>query len=39
MTEQELKTQLVQLSRSLFERGFSAGGAGNISVKLDDNRF
>lgn len=39
MTEQELKTQLVQLSRSLFERGFSVGGAGNISVKLDDNRF
>lgn len=39
MTEKELKTQLVQLSRSLFERGFSVGGAGNISVKLDDNRF
>ncbi|KGQ24055.1 aldolase [Gallibacterium anatis CCM5995] len=39
MTEQEIKTQLVQLSRSLFERGFSVGGAGNISVKLDDNRF
>ena len=39
MTEQEIKTQLVQLSRSLFERGFSVGGAGNISVRLDDNRF
>lgn len=39
MNEQAVKQQLVQLSRSLFERGFSVGGAGNISVRLDENRF
>jgi len=39
MNEQEVKTLLVELSRSLFERGFSVGGAGNISVRLGENRF
>lgn len=39
MNGQEVKTLLVELSRSLFERGFSVGGAGNISVRLGENRF
>lgn len=34
MTEDELRKQLVDLGRSLFERGFSVGGAGNLSVRL-----
>lgn len=36
MTEQELREDLVRLSRSLYERGFSVGSAGNISVALAD---
>ena len=36
MTEQELREDLVRLSRSLYERGFSVGSAGNISVALPD---
>ncbi len=39
MTENEARRQLVELSRSLFERGFATGGAGNISVRLGDGRF
>ncbi len=35
-TEAELRDQLVTLSASLFERGFSVGSAGNISVRLPD---
>lgn len=36
MTGQELREDLVRLSRSLYERGFSGGSAGNISVALPD---
>ncbi|UFM66599.1 aldolase [Paracoccus sp. MA] len=36
MTEQELREELVRLARSLYERGFSVGSAGNISVALPD---
>ena len=36
MSEAELRTLLVQLSASLFARGFSVGSAGNISVRLPD---
>ncbi|MGR6980109.1 3-oxo-tetronate 4-phosphate decarboxylase [Testudinibacter sp. P27/CKL/0425] len=39
MSEQQLKQDLVNLARSLFDRGYSVGGAGNISVRLSDNRF
>ncbi|OZN24660.1 aldolase [Actinobacillus seminis] len=39
MTEQEQKTQLVNLARSFYERGYSVGGAGNLSVRLDDKRI
>ena len=35
-TETELREQLVELSASLFARGFSVGSAGNISVRLPD---
>jgi len=36
MTEDALRAELVLLGRSLFERGFSVGTAGNISVRLAD---
>lgn len=36
MSEQQLRADLVRLSRSLFDRGFSVGSAGNISVALPD---
>lgn len=39
MTEIEQKQQMVALARSLYERGYSVGGAGNLSVRLDDNRI
>ncbi|MDH2924976.1 ribulose-5-phosphate 4-epimerase/fuculose-1-phosphate aldolase [Nicoletella semolina] len=37
--EQEQKIQMVNLARSFYERGYSVGGAGNLSVRLDDNRI
>ncbi|MDB5371029.1 MAG: putative aldolase [Roseomonas sp.] len=36
MTEQDLREQLVAFGASLFQRGYSVGSAGNISVRLDD---
>ena len=36
MSEAKLREELVRFSKSLFERGFSVGSAGNISVALDD---
>lgn len=36
MTDTAARDRLVRLSRSLFERGFSVGSAGNISVAVDD---
>lgn len=36
MSEQELRQLLVELGASLFQRGFSVGSAGNISVRLED---
>ncbi|NVO14470.1 MAG: aldolase [Rhodoplanes sp.] len=36
MTDSAARDLLVRLSRSLFERGFSVGSAGNISVAVDD---
>lgn len=39
MTEQEQREQLVALAKSMFERGYATGGAGNISVKISDNRI
>ncbi|QIZ78900.1 aldolase [Ferrimonas lipolytica] len=34
MTEQQLRQQMVDLGRSLFERGYATGGAGNLSLRL-----
>ncbi len=39
MTENESRRELVLLARSLYERGFAVGGAGNISVRLEDGRL
>jgi len=36
MNETQARDTLARLSSSLFERGYSVGSAGNISVKLDD---
>jgi ribulose-5-phosphate 4-epimerase/fuculose-1-phosphate aldolase len=36
MTETELRALLVKLGASLFDRGYSVGSAGNISVRLPD---
>jgi ribulose-5-phosphate 4-epimerase/fuculose-1-phosphate aldolase len=34
-----MRAQMTAYARSLFERGFVVGSAGNISVKLDDGTF
>lgn len=34
--EREVRTEMAHLCRSLFERGFSVGSAGNVSVRLED---
>lgn len=36
MSEDLLRADLVRLSKSLFDRGYAVGSAGNISVRLDD---
>jgi ribulose-5-phosphate 4-epimerase/fuculose-1-phosphate aldolase len=36
MNEDATRALLVELAASLFQRGYSVGSAGNISVKLDD---
>ncbi|VVE12803.1 aldolase [Pandoraea cepalis] len=36
MTEQELRLEICRVGRSLFERRYVHGSAGNISVRLDD---
>ncbi|POY45719.1 aldolase [Avibacterium paragallinarum] len=39
MTELEQKIEMVNFARSFYERGYSVGGAGNLSVRLDENRI
>lgn len=39
MTEIEQKIEMVHLARAFYERGYSVGGAGNLSVRLDENRI
>src|SRR5699024_7705776 len=34
--ENEMRAAIVRYARSLFERGFTVGSSGNISVRLDD---
>ncbi|GEP10216.1 3-oxo-tetronate 4-phosphate decarboxylase [Methylobacterium gnaphalii] len=36
MTEAALRNDIARLCKSLFDRGFSVGSAGNVSVRLDD---
>ena len=38
MTDLAQKELMVQLGLSFYERGYTVGGAGNLSVRLDDNR-
>ena len=39
MNELEYRNQLVEVGRSLFARGYATGGAGNISVRMDNGRI
>ncbi|HFK7977804.1 TPA: aldolase [Klebsiella oxytoca] len=39
MDEVQLRRDLVHYARSLFERGYSSGGAGNISLRLPDGNI
>lgn len=39
MTEHEQRNEMVALARSLFERGYATGGAGNLSVRLEDGGY
>ena len=39
MSETQSRQDLVRYARSLFERGYSSGGAGNISLKLPDGHI
>jgi len=36
VSENQLREEIARLSRSLFERGFSVGSAGNISAAVED---
>lgn len=39
MNEIQLRQQMVELARSMFERGYATGGAGNLSLKLPNGHF
>lgn len=39
MSEKQLREDMVRYARSMFERGYSSGGAGNISLKLPDGNI
>ena len=39
VSEHQLREQLVHYGRSLFMRGYSSGGSGNLSVKLPDGGY
>lgn len=39
MNERELRDQMCRLARSLFDRGYAVGGAGNLSLRLPDGTF
>jgi ribulose-5-phosphate 4-epimerase/fuculose-1-phosphate aldolase len=36
MNEQQLRSQIAELGKSLYDRGIAHGSAGNISARLDD---
>ncbi len=39
MNEVQLREQMVKLASSMFMRGYSSGGAGNLSTRLQDGGF
>ncbi|EGR0234028.1 aldolase [Vibrio vulnificus] len=39
MNEEQIRQQVVELARSMFERGYATGGSGNLSVKLPNGHF
>jgi len=39
MSEQQLRDQIAELGKSLYDRGIAHGSAGNISAKLDDGNW
>ncbi len=39
MNEHQQRKQLCELAKSMFDRGYATGGAGNISVQLDNGMF
>ncbi|HHD2139545.1 TPA: class II aldolase/adducin family protein, partial [Klebsiella pneumoniae] len=39
MNELQLREQMVTLASSMFMRGYSSGGAGNLSTRLPDGGF
>ncbi|WP_022940324.1 aldolase [Psychromonas hadalis] len=39
ITEQQLRSQMVTLALSMFERGYATGAAGNLSLKLPDGNY
>lgn len=39
MNEAQLRQQMVDLARSMFDRGYATGGAGNLSLKLPNGHF
>jgi len=39
MNESEAKKSLVMFAKSLFDRGYAVGSAGNISMMLEDGTF
>ncbi|ENN7403752.1 aldolase [Escherichia coli] len=39
LNEQQLREQMVNYGHSLFMRGFSSGGSGNLSVRLPDGGY
>lgn len=39
MTELEQKIQMVESGRSFYNRGYCVGGAGNLSLRLDEQRI
>jgi ribulose-5-phosphate 4-epimerase/fuculose-1-phosphate aldolase len=36
MTDARIRDEITQLAKSLFDRGYVVGTAGNISVRVDD---
>lgn len=39
MTEFSLRLEMVKIAKSMFERGYSSGGAGNLSLVLPDGNL